>query len=127
MPIPAESDGGTVYQSDTEILFPMRVAPYLRDLRGEAWHKLVEGVTLEPEASLDQLAFGFLLVRLSGCLSCHTDSYRAMRGCTVCATQVVKRFKGEDNELLVLFTQARDDVIRFLQLNQRPREVQELI
>ena len=116
-----------MYQSDTEILFPMRVAPYLRDLRGRTWHKLVDGVTHEPDASLDQLAFSLLLVRLSGCLTCHTDSYRAMRGCTICATQVVKRFKGEDEELLALFRQAREDVNRFLKLNQRPKEVQEII
>lgn len=116
-----------MYQSDTEILFPMRVAPFLRDLRGEVWQQLVEGVTCEPEASLNQLAFSLLIVRLSGCLSCHTDSYRAMRGCTVCAMQVIKRFKGEDRELCALFTQAQNDVILFLQRNQRPREAQDYI
>jgi hypothetical protein len=102
-----------MYQSDTEILFPMRVAHYLRDLRGNSWRELVEMVTDDQEASLNQLAFSLLLVRLSGCLTCHTDSYRAMRGCTICATQVIRRFKGEDKELIGLFKKARKDVKRF--------------
>jgi hypothetical protein len=107
-----------MYQSDTEILFPMRVAPYLRDLRGNSWRELVQMVTDDQEASLNQLAFSLLLVRLSGCLTCHTDSYRAMRGCTICATQVIRRFKGEDKELLGLFKKARRDVKRFLRFDR---------
>ena len=62
-----------MYQSDTEILFPMRVAPNLVELRGKSWKHLVSDVLGEPEASLDQLAFNLLLIRLSGCLTCHTD------------------------------------------------------
>jgi hypothetical protein len=115
-----------MYQSDTEILFPMRVAPYLRDLRGKSWHTLVDGVTHEPEASLNQLAFSLLLVRLSGCLTCHTDSYRAMRGCTICATQVIKRFKGDDRELLKLFDNARKDVHRFLRFDNHSNSIGEI-
>jgi hypothetical protein len=107
-----------MYQSDTEILFPMRVAHYLRDLRGNSWRELVEMVTDDQEASLNQLAFSLLLVRLSGCLTCHTDSYRAMRGCTICATQVIRRFKGEDKELIGLFKKARKDVKRFLRFDR---------
>jgi hypothetical protein len=116
-----------MYQSDTEILFPMRVAPNLRDLRGESWRKLVEGVMSESEASLNQLAFSLLLVRLSGCLTCHTDSYRAMRGCTICATQVIRRFKGEDKDLLILFEQARKDVRRFMRVDQYSSELSDLL
>jgi len=115
-----------VYQSDTEILFPMRVAPYLRDLRGKSWHKLVDGVTHEPEASLNQLAFSLLLVRMSGCLTCHTDSYRAMRGCTICATQVIKRFKGEDKDLLELFDNARKDIRRCLRFDHHSDSIGEI-
>jgi hypothetical protein len=107
-----------MYQSDTEILFPMRVAPYLRDLRGSSWFDLVQMVTDDKEASLNQLAFSLLLVRLCGCLTCHTDSYRAMRGCTICATQVVRRFKGEDKDLIKLFKNARKDVKRFLRFDR---------
>jgi hypothetical protein len=99
-----------VYQSDTEIIFPMRVAPHLSTLRGDLWRELVDRVSSQPDASLEQLAFTLMIVRLSSCLTCHTDSYRAMRGCTICATQVIRRFRGDDTELLKLFETARLDV-----------------
>jgi len=100
-----------MYHGDTEILFPMRVAPALRDLRGEVWARLVSRAAAAPDASLDALAFSLMLIRLSGCLTCHTDSYRAMRGCTACATLTIKRFRGDDNELVALFERARADVV----------------
>jgi len=107
-----------LYQSDTEILFPMRVVPSLVELRGKNWRHLVSDVLGEPEASLDQLAFSLLLIRLSGCLTCHTDSYRAMRGCTVCATQVIKRFKGDDQELVSYFKRAKGDIQRYMRVDK---------
>jgi hypothetical protein len=107
-----------VYQSDTEILFPIRVVPSLVELRGNNWRHLVSDVLGEPEASLNQLAFSLLLIRLSGCLTCHTDSYRAMRGCTVCATQVIKRFKGDDKELVSYFNRAKGDIQRYMSVDK---------
>jgi len=103
-----------VYQRDTEMLFPIRVAPLLRDLRGPAWRKLVDRVLLAPEASLEELAFCLMMVRLDSCLTCHTDSFRAMRGCSSCAVQVIRRFRGEDEELLECFERARDEVMAHL-------------
>ena len=103
-----------MYHGDTEILFPMRVAPALRDLRGEVWARLVRRAAAAPDASLDALAFSLMLIRLSGCLTCHTDSYRAMRGCTACATLTVRRFRGDDNELVALFERARVDVMNYM-------------
>jgi len=99
-----------VYQRDTEMLFPMRVAPVLRDLRGSAWRQLVDRCLMTPEASLDELAFSLMMIRLASCLTCHTDSFRAMRGCTNCATQVIRRFRGDDSELIECFERAREDV-----------------
>jgi hypothetical protein len=93
----------------------MRVTPHLRNLRGAAWRDLVDRASSAPEASLDQLAFGLLLVRLSSCLTCHTHSYRALRGCTLCATHTIRRFRGEDSELISLFDHARADVAAFLE------------
>jgi hypothetical protein len=92
----------------------MRVAPHLRDLRGEAWRSLVDLAWNSPDASLEQLAFTLLMVRLGGCLTCHPDSYRAMRGCTACATHTVRRFRGEDRELTEMFDSARAEVASFL-------------
>ncbi len=114
-----------MYQSDTEILFPMRVAPNLVELRGKSWKHLVSDVLDEPEASLDQLAFNLLLIRLSGCLTCHTDSYRAMRGCTICATQVIKRFKGEDKELVSYFKRAKGDIQRYIKVDKGPGRMED--
>jgi hypothetical protein len=103
-----------VYHSDTEILFPMRVAPALREQRGWRWRRLVDRAAQAPDASLDQLAFSLMMIRLAGCLTCHPDSYRALRGCTACATQVVRRFRGEDEELTAQFQRAKTDVSLFL-------------
>jgi hypothetical protein len=99
-----------MYQSDTEILFPMRVAPDLRDLRGHLWQELVDRVCLAPDASVEHLAFTLMIIRMSNCLSCHTHSYRALRGCTSCATQSIRRFRGDDAELLTLYEDAFKEV-----------------
>jgi hypothetical protein len=93
------------------MLFPMRVAPQLRNLRGPIWRRLVDRALKAPEASLEELAFCLMMVRLASCLTCHTDSFRAMRGCTNCATQVIRRYRGHDSELVECFERARADVM----------------
>ncbi len=103
-----------MYNSDTEMLFPSRVIPVLRDLRGELWKRLVEQVIGTAPTDLDHLAFVLLMIRLNGCDSCHADSFRAMRGCTQCAQQSVRRFRGEDHELIELYNRARKEVQAYL-------------
>jgi len=103
-----------VYHSDTEILFPMRVAPGLRDLRGRKWRRLVEQAMQAPDGDGPQLAFGLLLIRLAGRLTCHPDSYRALRGCTACATHVVRRHRGDDDDLVELYQRAESDIELYL-------------
>jgi hypothetical protein len=107
--------GGWGYHSDTEILFPMRVAPELRSLRGDVWRGLVDRACQAGEGSVDQLAFSLLMIRLNGCLTCHTDCYRAMRGCTLCATLAVRRFRGSDEELAELYEAAQHEMLDYLQ------------
>jgi hypothetical protein len=102
----------------------MRVAPHLRNLRGERWADLVDGVLDTPDASTEQLAFCLLLIRLDGCLSCHTDCYRAMRGCTACAVTSVQRFRGNDAELLEMFETALEEVTAYMQLSANTSNVQ---
>jgi hypothetical protein len=102
-----------MYQSDAEILFPMRVAPHLRDLRGSMWRAVVDRACESEDASLDQLALTLVMIRLAGCLSCHPDSYRAIRGCTNCATATIRRFRGKDEELEELIDGAKGEVINF--------------
>jgi hypothetical protein len=104
--------GGWGYNSDTEIIFPMRVASQLRSARGRSWQRLVDRVLASQEGSEERLGFSLLFVRLSGCLTCHADSYRAMRGCTLCAKQTVRRFRGDDSELIALYECALEDVER---------------
>ena len=102
-----------MYQSDAEILFPMRVAPHLRDLRGSMWRAIVDRACDSADASLDQLALTMVMIRLAGCLSCHPDSYRAIRGCTNCATATIRRFRGEDEDLEELIDGAKGEVLDF--------------
>ncbi len=100
-----------MYQSDTEILFPMRVAPHLRDLRGNTWRATVDRACDSEDASLDQLALSMVMIRLAGCLSCHPDSYRAIRGCTNCATATIRRYRGADEDLEDLIDGAKGEVL----------------
>lgn len=104
-----------MYHADTEILFPMRVAPELRSLRGRKWKRLVDRAIEAPDGSVHQLAFGLLVIRLAGCLTCHPDSYRALRGCTACAAHTIRRHRGEDEDLSELYDRARSDVELYLE------------
>jgi hypothetical protein len=104
-----------MYNSDTELLFPSRVIPTLRNLRGDEWRNLVDRVnSLSPEDP-DQLAFVLMMIRLGGCVSCNADSFRAMRGCTQCARQTIRRYRGTDRDLIEQFNEARKEVDKFLQ------------
>jgi hypothetical protein len=105
-----------MYQADTELLFPMRVTPQLRDLRGGKWRRLVDAVCASPDDSISCLAFNLLIIRLTSCLSCHTHSYRAMRGCTSCAIHAVKRFDGTDADLLNQYQASFDEILSHLEL-----------
>jgi len=96
----------------------MRVAPNLADLRGDVWRQLVLRASAAPSTSPTQLAFSLLLIRMNGCLTCHTDCYRAMRGCTLCAVTAVRRFRGPDEELVAMFDQALVEVEGYLQGEQ---------
>lgn len=103
-----------LYQEDAELLFPARVIPHLRHLRGDIFAALVERVAAaESENDPDLLGFSLMMIRLSSCLTCTADSYRAMNGCTTCAKKTIKGFKGTDAELVELFETARRDVMRW--------------
>ncbi len=104
-----------MYNSDTELLFPLRVIPALATMRGQEWQELLERVTA-PQASLaEQMGFVLMLVRMDGCVGCNADSFRAMKGCTLCARQSIKRFRGSDKELVELFKQTCSEVSTHLE------------
>jgi len=100
--------------ASNEILFPSYVIPMLRDMRGEEWRQLVDRVAALPDDHPDVLAFGLMMVRFNGCMECETDSYRAMRGCAMCATQTLRRYHGSDRELLKMYSKALADVEAWL-------------
>lgn len=97
----------------TELLFPPRLIPQLRDLRGPKWQELVDRVTPLPETHPDKLAFCLMMVRLNACLGCISGSYRFMRGCELCAQQTISRYQGTDEELLALYEKAQEDLAHY--------------
>ena len=86
--------------ADNEILFPHYAIPALRNLRGQKWRQLIDKIAAKRETSVEVIALMSVMIELNGCLPCETDSYRAMRGCTACARQTLRRFKGSDEELV---------------------------
>jgi hypothetical protein len=103
-----------VYGKDTDLIFPLRALPRLRPLRGPDWQMLVDRILAAPEASIEALAFSLMMVRLACCLTCTVDSYRALRGCTLCSEQAARRFRGSDGELLSMFEAACAEVAAHL-------------
>jgi hypothetical protein len=103
-----------MYHEDAEMLFPMRVVPSLGDLRGTPWKRLVERVTDLEEEDPDALAFGLMMIRLSGCMNCQADSFRALRGCTACARQAILRYRGNDQELIRVYDKSRKEIDAYL-------------
>ena len=106
----------------SELLFPSCAIAPLKGLRGPKWQALVKRVAALPETHADSLSFSLMMMRLDGCMTCETDSYKAMRGCTQCAIQTVRRFKESDEELLKLYAQAQKDVNEYLQTLQQQKK-----
>jgi hypothetical protein len=92
--------------TQNDIIFPHKAIPVLRKMRGAEWHALVDRVLSLPETHEETLAFMLMMIRLNGCMECETDSYRAMRGCDMCAIQTLRRYKGSDKDLLEKFNSA---------------------
>jgi hypothetical protein len=101
--------------TNNELLFPNYVIPVLRDQRGEKWRNLIDSVVDLPDDAPQKMAFVLMMIRLNGCLDCETDSYRAMRGCAMCATQTLRRFKGSDDDLLEKYNAALADLEEWLE------------
>lgn len=102
-----------MYNSDTELIFPSRIIADLTEQRGKSWRNLVEKVLDHEPSSLSSLAFVLMMARLDGCMTCNADSFRAMRGCTQCALQNIRRFRGDDKELIEMFNQAKKELKPF--------------
>jgi hypothetical protein len=99
-----------MYNDDTEILFPSRIIPSLRSLRGGEWKLLVDDIVGSEPTSHKHLGFILMMLKLCGCATCSADSYRGMRGCTQCGKQTIKRFRGDDEELIRLYNEALQEI-----------------
>lgn len=104
-----------MYNSDTEVLFPMRVIPSLRDLHGVEWSTLVEHISSAEAVPAERYAFVLMMVRMCGCVACNADSFRAMRGCSQCSRQTARRFRGGDHEIVEQYRQVYKEVEAYLQ------------
>ena len=97
-----------------DLLFPSRAIEPLRKLRGERWEWLIADLLDHEPISPERMAFVLFMVRLSGCTSCQSDSFRAMRGCIICSSTTIKRYKGSDQSLIEQFDEARQDITKYL-------------
>lgn len=104
----------TVYQDNTDLLFPDRLIPSLADLRSAGWQALIRRVASTDSNPVERTAFVLMMVRLNTCASCNADSYRAMQGCLACSQQTLKRFRGTDEELIEMFDAACQEVETYL-------------
>lgn len=98
----------------TELIFPPRLIPSLRDIRDPEWARLVDRVIAQAPSHIDRLAFELLVVRWSGCVNCQSDSFRAMQGCTLCASQAVRRYRGSAADLQRILTEAAQEIFAYL-------------
>jgi hypothetical protein len=107
-----------MYNADTELLFPPRLIPQLRNLRGQGWQTLVDEVIAAGDGSLEESAFVLAMVRQAGCASCNASTFRSMNGCSNCARQTIRRHRGEDEELLEIFHETKNEFENYLNGNE---------
>lgn len=105
---------------ESEILFPPRCIPRLAEVRGKAWKALVRRVATLPEDHPDTLALSLTVIRLAGCMTCDMDSYRASLGCATCSQRAVATFRGTDEQLILRFQEAREEIEAYLNQGVRP-------
>ena len=96
--------------TDNELLFPHYAIAALKHCRGQELQSLVERILPLDQCHEEKLAFMLMMIRLNGCMACETDSYRAMRGCSTCAMQVVSRIKEDDATLVQEFFQICEEL-----------------
>lgn len=116
------SDNDLIVHTKAELLFPAQLIASLKELRGEEWKALVERVSALPETHLDSLAFVLMMIELDGCLKCNSNNYKFLRGCYLCATQMVQSYKGTDSDLLDLYARARQELSQHLNQGVRTGE-----
>lgn len=99
---------------DTDLIFPLRVLPSIADAHDAEWKALVDFTVSAAADEVDRLSVVLTMARLSGCVSCNSDSFRAMRGCTQCALQTIRRQHMSGVDLRKQVTQNRKEVESYL-------------
>jgi hypothetical protein len=95
-------------------------------MRGPEWQKLIAQIADLPDTHADSLAFALMMIKLTGCLNCDLDSYKASLGCCTCARRAINAFKGSDKLLLRRFQEAKGELAEYLAehelaLQEKPR------
>lgn len=103
---------------DSEILFPPRCIEQLGDLRGPQWQGLIRHISQLPHNHQEVLALGLMMIRLSSCLTCDLDSYRASLGCCTCARRTVNGYKEDDTSLIEVYRNSLNEVRVFVEKKQ---------
>jgi hypothetical protein len=98
----------------SEILFPHRCVAALKRMRGPEWQALVGRIAGLPDTDPDSLAFALMMIKLSGCLNCDLDSYKASLGCCTCAKRAINAFKGSDKQLLKRYEDAKVQLAEYM-------------
>jgi hypothetical protein len=97
-----------------DLLFPSKAIDPLRKLRGEQWENLIDDLVGMEPADPERIAFVLFMVRLGSCATCQSDSFRAMRGCILCSSNTIRRFKGDDQDLIDLYNEAKKEIISYM-------------
>ena len=100
--------------NNINLLFPSKAIEYLHNIRGKDWEKLVISLNDLESTDPNRVAFVLMMVRIGGCALCQSDLFRAMRGCVLCSTTSIKRYKGSDQTLLDLYNEAKKDLDKYL-------------
>jgi hypothetical protein len=103
-----------LHNHSIDLLFPSRAIEPLSKLRGEKWGELISSLVELDPTSLERIAFVLFMVRLGGCITCQSDSFRAMRGCVICSSNTIKRYKGKDQNLINLYNEAKIEMSNYM-------------
>ena len=103
-----------MHNLDTELLFPLRVLPMLRSFRGDEWRQIIDKVINGNANIIEEVAISMVMIEVAGCLTCNSDSFRAIKGCTKCAKHALSKSKRSDQELLEIYETAKESVKAYI-------------
>jgi hypothetical protein len=88
---------------------------------------MVERIVELPDTHEDSLAFALMMIKLTGCLNCDLDSYKASLGCCTCAKRAINAFKGSDKALVRKFEEAKVELADYLKEHEIALDVEERV